>query len=259
MLPDNIGAALDFKSEGHKNAVLGCIEHPGDLEGNLARLGAFHRIKMRFSEPVLVNRSRRRAGKESKEHTFFAMFKGSNSGELCYATHRGQNGTLSGFHFRPGDLRKVVGYELADVRGRSGRAREFASFEQFRRRFDPRFATRDEIQRLWDSKSPQHGGRYRPSDFRRLHKKGLLTVEHFMRFFNGVQATEPSPGYSLDNNGRRYLSVHENAWSNQGRDITVSHRLGLGYVWYSSEYPGCGNGRYGLLVSPKVFLHTEDD
>lgn len=259
MLPTNIGEALDFKSEGHKDAVLGCIEHPEDTEGNLARLGSFHRIKMRFSEPVQVKRSRRRARMESKEHTFFALFKEKRNGELCYATHRGSKGTLSGFRFKPGDLRKLVGYELVDGFKGFGRTREFSSFAQFKRRFDPRFATKDEIQKLWNSKSPQHGGRYRPSDFRRLHKKGLQTVERFMQHFRGVDATEPSRGYVTNSNGCHYLTTREYTCHHSGRDITVSHRLGLGYVWYSSEYMRCGNGRYGLLVSPKVFLHREDD
>lgn len=258
MLPVNIGAALDFRSEGHKEAVLGCIEHPEDTEGNLARLGTFHRIRMKFSDPVRVKRGRRRAAKEAREHTFFAMFKASRSGDLCYATHRGPMGTLSGYHFRPGDLSKLVAYELVKD-GAGGRAGEFKSLGQFRRRFDPRFATEDEIRRLFSQKSGQHGGRYRPNDFRRLHEKGLRAVERFMWHFRGVDATEPSEGYTQDKDGQHYLNVHENTWHPAGRDISVSHKLGLPYVWYSSEYCGCGNGRYGLLVTPKTFLWLEDD
>ncbi len=258
MLPTNIGAALDFsKGRGHKEAVLGCIEHPGDTEGNLARLGTFHRIKMTFSSPVWVNRSRRRAAPESAEHTFFALFKGSKSGRLCYATHRSPTGTLSGFHFRPGDLDKLVAYELVEDGARQ--ARGFPSLVRFRRRFDPRFATDEEVRRLYNQNSGQHGGRYRPNDFRRLHEKGLVAVDKFMRHFRGVGATEPSEGYVRDKGGNFSLTVRELSWHPAGRDITVSHKLGLGYVWYSSEFHRCGNGRYGLLVTPKTFLWTEDD
>lgn len=255
MLPTNIGVALDFsKGRGHKEAVLGCVERPGDTEGNLARLGTFHRIKMVFSSPVRVSRSRRRAALESAEHTFFALFKGSKSGRLCYATHRSPMGTLSGFHFRPGDLDKLVRYELVDRRPAS-----FPSLERFRKRFDPRFATDAEVERLFNQNSGQHGGRYRPNDFRRLHEKGLMAADKFMRHFKGVEATEPTEGYVRNKNGHHYLTVWQNSWHPSGRDITISHRLGLGYVWYSSKYYRCGNGRYGLLVTPKTFLWMEDD
>lgn len=258
MLPTNIGVALDFRSEQHKDAVLRCLERPDDLEGNLVRLGTFHRIKMRFSEPIWVNRSRRRARKEATEHTFFAMFNASRGGGLCYATHRSSHGTLSGFHFRHGDLAKLVAYEL-DPGGRSRQPREFKSLAQFRKRFDPRFTTEAEIQRLFNGTSSQHGGKYRPNDFRRLHHKGLLAVDQFMKYFRGVDATEPTEGYVRNKNGHHYLTVRQNSWHPSGRDITISHRLGLGYVWYSSEYHRCGNGRYGLLVTPKTFLWMEDD
>jgi len=50
--------------------------------------------------------------------------------------------------------------------------------------------------------------------------------------------------------------------SNVGRDLSIETKLsedGVFRAWYSSEYPGCGNGQYYLLISPQWAFHCEDD
>lgn len=51
-------------------------------------------------------------------------------------------------------------------------------------------------------------------------------------------------------------------WGNQGRDLSVRVEAGPdGMVrgWFSSEYPGCGNGDYWLIISPTTVLFIETD
>ena len=50
--------------------------------------------------------------------------------------------------------------------------------------------------------------------------------------------------------------------NNFGRDFTIQTKEGEGGIfkaWFSSEYPGCGNGSYYLLLSPEWAIHCEDD
>ena len=43
---------------------------------------------------------------------------------------------------------------------------EFKGIEEFAKRFDKRFITLEQINKLWNSKSAQHGGKYNKKDFR---------------------------------------------------------------------------------------------
>jgi hypothetical protein len=153
-------------------------------------------------------------------------------------------------------LDKVVGYSLVDL----DEGNEFSGLDQFARRFDKRFITEDEIKKLWEGTSAQHGGKYLKSDFHSVGPKGGRVVKQFVERFAGIDATAPTTWYGKGYKGDGdVLTLWENADGHQGRDIKVSHRVGVPYVWYSSEYSGCGNGRYGLLATEKTFLWTEDD
>lgn len=53
-----------------------------------------------------------------------------------------------------------------------------------------------------------------------------------------------------------------NSYSNRGRDLSLSTKLcedGIFRAWFSSEYAGCGNGDYYLLLSPKTAIFYETD
>lgn len=46
------------------------------------------------------------------------------------------------------------------------------------------------------------------------------------------------------------------------RDFSASaeiHKDGIYRAWFSSEYSGCGNGQYYLLLNPTTAFHCEDD
>ena len=55
---------------------------------------------------------------------------------------------------------------------------------------------------------------------------------------------------------------HRNAMGKQGRDLSISTRMcddGIFRAWFSSEFPGCGNGDYYLLLSPTTAVYYERD
>ena len=257
MLPTNflLFTGEDASHEGSKGYNLKlALTHPDDIYKNLALLGSHWRIKVKFKAPRMLHLPRSGC-QEVTEHTFPGFFE-SNKGNLCAAFRR---------PMRTGRVVDWVGfiesYELVDD---TPKTYEFKSYESFARHFDKRFITEAEIHRLYDGTSGQHGGKYNRRDFHPIGPKGRRVLRDFLRRFVGsVEATTPGSVYeerkNTDGSSYYYLSVSEQAYSASGRDIRIEHRIGIPYVWYSSEYSGCGNGRYGLLATEKTFLWLEDD
>jgi len=79
----------------------------------------------------------------------------------------------------------------------------------------------------------------------------------FLKLF--VDLNTEGKCYFEQSSGRKTLTQCHQTNHRLGRDITIEHTLGQGKVYYSSEYQGCGNGRYGLLANKNEFLWLEDD
>lgn len=237
------------------------------LEESLVRLSRDFKIRVQFSEPVTIQikrhwvviektdeftRKKRIYDKTANTHVFsqFVVI----GGRLHYTTTRNAR-----YAYPCPWLDKIVSYEPVDDIKRA----DFKDFEQFKKKFDPLFITDTEIQKLWNQKSSQHGGRYKPSDFHRLGLRGHEVLKRFLIDFNGVPNPEGGSGYResgiKDETPRYYLTKYHDSWHHSGRDIKISHLAGNDFVWYSSEYHGCGNGRYGLLANKNEFLWLEDD
>ena len=53
-----------------------------------------------------------------------------------------------------------------------------------------------------------------------------------------------------------------NSYSSKGRDLSISAKLcedGIYRAWFSSEFSGCANGDYYLLISPNIAVYYERD
>jgi hypothetical protein len=81
-------------------------------------------------------------------------------------------------------------------------------------------------------------------------------MEGFLRLF--VDVNTEGKCY-FDRSERKILTQDYQTHHHTGRDIEISHTLGHQYVYYASEFQGCGNGRYGLVANKNEFLHLEDD
>jgi hypothetical protein len=263
-VPENIPLLTGLKEDqaaAVEKVLKGC-----NLYEALTGLGRFWKIKVWFNcehEIKTVNHIIKKEEEGRTTRYYKSYNKGTvhvfnsimdNNGALLYKTTR--TGRF-GYYFP--SLESVVKYEpvIADSVTLS---REFKSYEQFARKFDRRFITESEIQNFWNSKSNQHGGRYKPSDFHKIGPRGKYVLENFLRLFVNVE-TEGKCYLENEYNGKKYKFLTERYHSNchLGRDITISHTLGQPIVHYSSEYPGCGNGRYGLLANKNEFLWLEDD
>jgi hypothetical protein len=231
-----------------------------DLAKNLVELGRYWRVRVWFSQSVTLN-IRARWKRDPTNPTSFTknrvrtvtdwifggFFTGSTYG-LCYSC-----GNRRGYPFDC--LDKVIRYEPV-----ARTSNEFESYEQFKAKFDPLFITEAEIVSLWNSKSGQHGGKYRKSDFRQMGPQGLRVMKDFLVFFKGVnEGGENTPGYSKYDETHYTLDKRYTTYHHFGRDIHISHQTNIPRVFYASEYCGCSNGRYGLVANKREFLWLEDD
>jgi hypothetical protein len=213
------------------------------LADTLIKLGMICKVRIKFKQPVEIVENRMRV--MYKEYTFSGFFMCGNS--LCYVhRRRGRRG-----YYMPA-LDLIESYEPVITS-----VNIFTSYESFKARFDTFFITESEIQKLWDGKSSQTGEKYCPGDFKSLGKVGRLCMARFLRSFKGV-TSDSVEGYMTNSYGIT-LRVNHDTYRHTGRDITISHTKGLGYVHYSSEFMDCGNGRYGLIVNRNNYLHLEDD
>lgn len=250
-------------SEKGDEIISDLLKNDYSLAHTLARLTNAFKVRVCFSEPVtrqikkhwtIENKTeghtikRLILTKTADTHVFNKLM--IINGSLHYTKARNARWAYPFPH-----LDKVVSYEPVSL---NKRRQEFKNFEEFKRKFNPLFITDTEIQNLWNQKSAQHGGRYRPADFHKLGPRGRQTLKKFLIQFKGVPNPEGGPGYHTNEYGS-YLTERYHSYHHTGRDITISHNSGAYYVTYSSEYHGCGNGRYGLLANKNEFLWLEDD
>jgi hypothetical protein len=252
-----------FLTDPRPNAVTAIeriLKGQTDLAQNLLTLGAFWRVHVWFTQPVELNIRARWIKDPNDPHSFTknrtrtvtdwifgGFFTGTTHG-LCYSI-----GNRRGYPFDC--LDKVARYEpLPNV------SDEFESYDQFKAKFDMLFVTEDEIQSLWNGTSCQHGGKYKKSDFHRIGPQGLRVLKEFLEHFKGINGGgEGCPGYTKYDDTHYTLDRRYHSYHNLGRDIHISHQTNVPRVFYSSEYPGCGNGRYGMVANTKEFLWLEDD
>jgi hypothetical protein len=238
------------------------------LDSILAALGHFWKIRVWFDQPVTIylkphwvkNKADGSAtyvsAKTADNYTFSYLWMACG---LCYRTTRNY-----GYVFEW--LDRVVKYEPVLEQDKET-ADQFKSFDEFKRRFDPQFIDEATIQELWDKPSSQTGQRYRRSDFHPIGREGKQVLNRFLHFYKGVGTGVDAPGYSKSTyknaDGTEYYNLSEHYTSNGrgrfGRDIKISHQTNQRIVHFSSEFPGTGNGRYGLVANKTTFLHLEDD
>jgi hypothetical protein len=279
-IPKSLGLLVGL-DERRSAVVEAILKGRDDVQTNLVELSRFWKVRVWFKAPIKIQTVRRKHrlalsasdtasgytgawqyvnSNEGNVHVFSGFFL--HGGSLCYKVKAGGR---RGYHFPALDL--VERYEPV-VDGLVDKTQAFATYEQFRKKFDLLFISDAEILRLWNGTSSQTGNKYTPADFHKIGPVGRKVLEDFMRRFNGVNNTDTASYREVvtpDHTGKQppttmyYLSAGHESYRHSGRDIQISHRLGLGYVHYSSEYAGCGNGRYGLVANRSEFLWLEDD
>lgn len=260
MIPENLLLLVGLVSGDQATAVEKVLKGCPLVEA-LDALGRHWKVKVWFSQEVEIRTISHVINREVKEGYTSKTWKSYNisnvqvfnsillhHGTLVYKATRNAR---HGYYFP--SLELVTRYEpVIPVQTKD----EFSSLAEFASHFDRRFITESEIQKLWAGTSAQHGGKYKPSDFRRFGPQGKKVMEQFLQLFADVN-TEGKCYF--DHSGRKHLEQYHNTDHHSGRDIKISHTLGQQYVHYASEFMRCGNGSYGLIANKNEFLHLEND
>lgn len=258
-LPDNIALTVGTKTPDEVSQAL--AGDTNTIAENLGLLGTFYKIRIWFTEPVTLfynakwketiedGRTIRR--KKTMKKVSVHVFNGfhHNGVRLFYKLQmNGRRGYCGDF------LDKIKKWELVLNTTSTDKFKDYAAFL---RRFDLKFITEPEVKNLWNNKSCQHGKQYRPSDFRQMGKQGKKVMLRFLNTFTHIDNPDISK-YSVTKDSTYYTEYYR-THHHTGRDISISHNAKVPYVWYSSEFQGCGNGSYGLVATKNTWLHLEDD
>jgi len=251
MLPKNNLPCMLGTSTDADDAIAAALDGSLSLEEALSRLSLYFLIRVHFHHPV--NLRFLRGYKESNIHTFRCLFI-SNRGNFCYGYKKNSHSGC------PLSLRE----DIKEIEFLSNIPLEFSSYEKFKARFDPRFIKEEGIKSLWDSKSGQHGGKYNKGDFKSIGKQGLRLMKRFLNHFEDInKPNKETPPYHKSSlwpdqtvwvYSEKYYTNHQ-----LGRDISISYQSNSPYIYYSSEYKGCSNGHYGLIVNENTYLYLEKD
>ena len=255
--PTNAAMLVGCLNENQRLIAEKVLRGDQTLHENLLELSRYWKIRMWFKKPTSIVLNCHRHSEPKLQHVFHKFGK-TEQGSLIYMPRKSR--VRFGFFFSE-VADNVDRYEVVFPKP----ANEF-TFEKFKAKFDMRFVTEAKLQELWNGKSGQTGCQYARSDFRRIGREGKWVLERFLKRFTNVAGTDTthylcSYREGCEKNYRLY-DCHNSRGrqsSRFGRDIKIEHLLGNGLVWYSSEFPGCGNGSYGMLVNEKVWLHLEDD
>lgn len=129
------------------------------------------------------------------------------------------------------------------------------TFKSFEKKFDKRFISDEKIKKLFED------GYGLKSNFKPIGKKGKRVMKKFLSCFKNISTSTEhynKSSYS-DCDVIKVWEYSDDYTQKKGRDISISHQTNIDMVYYSSEYPGCGNGSYYIVANEKVVLYLEDD
>lgn len=246
--PDTIPTLM---GKGHDDIIAEVLAHMDEPVLNMYRLSQAFHIRVTFKIPITLQINQHRVKQDVKEYIFKIPFFISSQ-QICY---RFQKNGRKGQYLPISDIES---YEPVIIK-----ADQFESYKQFKRKFDLFFIEESQILSLWNSKSAQHGERYKPSDFKSINKAGKHALNMFLINFKGINSTDKSAYFKRTIEEKDYYVLsgycHGTGNSSSSRDIRISHQYGSPQVGYSSEYLGTGNGTYGILVSRNKYLWMEND
>jgi len=90
------------------------------------------------------------------------------------------------------------------------------------------------------------------------HFKGKLNFRNISSLLNTHEKKRLKEAFE----NKTEYQWHRNTYHHRGRDLSLSTKLcddGKFMAWFSSEYMGCGNGDYYLLINPTTAIFYETD
>lgn len=189
---------------------------------------------LKFKEPVSlqVNRRKTSLGKLVHERKLFV----EKHGYLCHTTT-----TKTGFYFGMEDIRLLVSMEPVQHAEMVEKVRKLAN------RIHPN--AWDDLKAKLQASPADYFSNYGYTVTSMIGKFPDYVIENIRKAF------EEKSNYSYDAGG--YFRERKT-----GRDLKVECKLcddGIFRAWFSSEFPGCANGDYWLLLNPTTAAFKERD
>lgn len=195
----------------------------------------YTRIKLTFVSPVCMRVTRRKLSEPKTVHTY-RLFVGKGN-VLAYTNRR------SGYAFESHHAAKLI------------------RIEEITKTTDPV----EMVRKLANRIHPNAWGDLKAklmANPQEYHNNYGYTVTSISSKFPGYvledikAAFEQKTRYNYDTGGS-YFAKHK-----KGRDLKVECQLcddGIYRAWFSSEFPGCANGDYWLLINPTTAIFKERD
>lgn len=192
------------------------------------------KLLLKFKEPVClaINRRKTSLGKLVHERRLFV----EKHGYLCHTTS-----SRTGFFFDTADIRRLVSIEPVQHAEQVEKVRKLAN------RIHPN--AWDDLKTKLQTSPGEYHANYGYTVTSMIGKFPDYVIENIKKAF------EEKSNYSHDAGG--YYRERKT-----GRDLKVECKLcddGIFRAWFSSEFPGCANGDYWLLLNPTTAAFKERD
>lgn len=198
-----------------------------------AKTKNFEKIHFEFDKEVTISQPHGRSIKGKKFD--FKIFK-SASGEYAYTTHKNGRYGIYTYHLPLSNLISIATIEKQELDWQKESQRLRAKIHQ----------------NVWfDLKE-------------KLNDDGTYLRDHLYGQVETLSITSKFPKYVLEEIKKAFDEGKPYSYKDYGekRDKSVEISVGkdgLLRAWYSSEYAGCGNGSYYLLLNPTTAAFREDD
>ena len=216
-----------FGGKSHSEVIAAWETLPPDVKHG--------RLRLTFDQPFALHLNRRKLSDPKKVHDF-RLFVGKGTNCLCYT-----NSSRTGFYFDDRHLQRLVSIEPVPEGNMVEKVRKLAN------RIYPG---------VWDDLK----AKLLADPQKYLSNYGYTVTSISGKFPDYVladikSAFENRSNYTYDTGG--YFSRKKT-----GRDLKVECKLcddGIYRAWFSSEFPGCANGDYWLLINPTTAAFKERD
>lgn len=219
-------------------------------------------VKIIYSEPVSI----RKGGYGTKEKTEHILKLGLIRGAECLLSNRENSRSGWSIHSLIADpihLNKIVDVEVFEPKKEEMSKEEFLQKEAQKvvNRIHPNLwdNLKEEYQEFIEKGSACYEGDWKDAPYA-LSNNGKAKFRSITSVFDEHVLREIKR--AIENKTEYSHSKPTSSYSGRGRDRSVSMKMGddgIFRAWFSSEYPGCGNGDYYYLINPTTALYVERD
>ena len=167
----------------------------------------------------------------------------STNGDLCYTFHK-----RTGFRF-------LTYIEITNIEEIN---RIFYEDEVESRMHKAELLRKKIHKNLWPELRNKTAKELKEKDFRESNLNPVYFIKKFSRWSRDRIAKEVEEAIEQKKN----YNYRQTTSSPTGRDLSIEVRVcedGVMRGWFSSEYMGCANGDYYLILNPKVAVFCERD